>query len=479
MGLFLLPAPPSLLPAQAQGPVADHPRVKQSLELVKVWLEAQRAYNQIPGLSAAIVHDQNVIWSGGMGVTDLERKTPATASTIYSICSISKLFTSVALMKLRDEGKVRLDDPVGKHLAWFGKLKRLKPDAGEVTVEGLLTHASGLPRESDHPYWSAPDFAFPTREEVIERLGNQESLYPAETYFQYSNLGLTLAGEIVGAASGVTYGDYVRQNILQPLGLTSTSPEMPEAEKGKRLATGYSSLTRNGNRTTTPFFQARGIAPAAGYASTVEDLARFASWQFRVLAGTSNEVLRQASLREMHRVHWVDPDFETTWGLGFAVWRNTNQTFVGHGGSCPGYRTQLLLRPEDKIATVFASNAMVNSGLYAQEMYDVMAPALTQAVKGTAAKPIDTTLYAYTGTYSGQPWSGETAVITWEEGLAMLNLPNNDPLGGLTKLRKTGEHTFRRVRKDNELGETITFEMGPDGKAVRYVQHGNRSPRVW
>ena len=464
-------------PLQGQKP-AEHPRVKQALELARVWLDAQRAYNDIPGLSAAIVLDQDVIWSGALGMADVERGTPATTSTIYSICSISKLFTSVALMQLRDQGKVRLDDPVGKHLPWFSSLKRLKPEAGEITVEGILTHASGLPRETDHPYWSAPDFAFPTRQQVIEGLSHQEALYPAETYFQYSNLGLTLAGEIVSAASGMPYDAYVRKHILEPLGLTSTTPEMPEAEKGRRLATGYSSLDRKGKRTPMPFYLAKGIAPAAGYASTVEDLARFASWQFRVLAGGSQEVLRQSTLREMQRVHWMDPDFETTWGLGFSIWRNNNHTFVGHGGSCPGYRTQLLLKPDEKIATVFASNAMVNSGLYAQELYDIVAPALTQATKGTAAKPTDTTLYAYSGTYSAQPWGSETAVVVWEEGLAMVSLPTNDPMNALTKLKKTGEHTFRRIRRDTELGEAITFEMGPDGRAVRYVQHGNRYPRV-
>ena len=124
--------------------LADHPRVKQSLELATLWLDAMRAYNQVPGLSAAIVHDQDVIWSGALGVTDLERRTPATTSTIYSICSISKLFTSIGIMQLRDEGKLRLDDPVAVHLPWFHL--KTKQGEGDVTIEGLLTHASGLPQ---------------------------------------------------------------------------------------------------------------------------------------------------------------------------------------------------------------------------------------------------------------------------------------------------------------------------------------------
>src|SRR5215813_9870796 len=145
--------------------VAQHPRVKQALKLLKVWLDAQRDYDQIPSISAGVVYDQNLLWSESFGYADVEHKIPATPQTRYSICSISKLFTSIAVMQLRDAGKLRLDDPVGAHLPWF-HLKTTQGE-GDVTIEGLLTHASGLPQEPDSPYWSGPDFAMPTREEII------------------------------------------------------------------------------------------------------------------------------------------------------------------------------------------------------------------------------------------------------------------------------------------------------------------------
>ncbi len=164
-------------------PPAEHPRVAQALELARIWLEAQRAYDQIPGVSAAIVYDQQILWAGAYGLADVEAGRPARVDTIYSICSISKLFTSVAVLEQRDAGKLRLDDPVRKYLPWF----RIKPAEGEstdVSIEGLLTHASGLPRESDYPYWTGPAFDFPTREQVIDRLSSQQMLYPSETVFQ-------------------------------------------------------------------------------------------------------------------------------------------------------------------------------------------------------------------------------------------------------------------------------------------------------
>jgi CubicO group peptidase (beta-lactamase class C family) len=477
--LCILTVAPSAGPARGQAP-AQHPRVQQAGELLEVWLDAQRAYEEIPGISAGVVHDQQLLWSAGFGHADRERRTPATPGTIYSICSISKLFTSIGVMQLRDAGKLRLDDPVARHLPWFA-IRRTDPQAPEITVEGLLTHASGLPRESDHPYWTGPDFVFPTREQVMERVSGQETLYPAETYYQYSNLGLTLAGEVVAAASGQPYDAYVRRNLLEPLGLRSTTPEMPEQHRGGRLATGYSALRRDGARVPVSFFTARGIAPAAGYASTVEDLARFASWQFRVLGREGGEeVLKAYTLREMQRVHWVDPDFENTRGLGFSVWRSDGKTFVGHGGSCPGYRTQLLLKPDEKAATLFMANAQgVNASRYAQRMYEIMAPALKAAAKDSArtAKQPDPALRKYAGAYESG-FAGEIGVVAWEDGLAMLGLPTLEPMRELIKLKKVGEHTFRRIRKDEALGEPVVFEVGPDGRPARMVWHSNRYRRV-
>lgn len=486
--LLTLAALPCLtLSAQS---IANHDRVKQATELLKTWLEAQRAYDQIPGISAGVVYDQELLWSGGYGFADIARQAPATASTIYSICSISKLFTSVAVMLERDAGRLRLDDPVAKHLPWM-TIKSSYPESGDITIEGLLTHASGLPRESDHPYWTGPDFPFPTREEIRERISAQTTLYPAETYHQYSNLGLALAGEVASAASGMPYADLVTQKILSPLGMSSTTPEIPAAERGKRFAMGYSAIMREGGRKPVPFFQTRGIAPAAGFASTVEDLAKFASWQFRLLGKGGTEILNANTLREMQRVHWVDPDFETTWGLGFSVWRSDNKTFVGHGGSCPGFRTHLLLKPAEKIATIVMANALgVNPGQWTQRAYDIMAPAIRAAAKssgaaavaasGSAPPPVmtyDASLDRYLGTY-GSSFGGELAVVRWEDGLSILSLPTMDPVRSLLKLRKTGEHTFRRVRRDDALGEEIAFAMGADGRPTRFRWHQNYYARI-
>lgn len=477
LALALVPA--SKLDAQ----LARHPRVQEAIHLAERWLDAERAYKRIPGVSAAVVRDQTVIWSGGSGYADLAAKRPATPNTIYSICSISKLFTSVAAMTLRDQGKLRLDDPVGKHLPWF-TVRQRHPESGEITVEGLLTHASGLPREAAYPYWSGPDFAFPTREEIVKTLSAQSTLYPAETYFQYSNLGMSLLGQIVEQASGRPYHDYVKTTILAPLGLSQTTSEMPAAERGKALATGYGAIQREGERPVLPFFTAKGIAPAAGYASSALDLAKFASWQLRLLGGTPKEILDRNTLREMQRVHFVEPDFSTHWGLGFVVYRSDDETFVGHGGSCPGYQTQLMVAPKPQIAVVAMSNAIdVNAGALARGLYAIMAPALKEAAADTGnkaqARDDEETagLAAYTGTYESY-WGGEQEILVWKGQLASIGLPTDRPAAAITRLKRTGEHAFRRIRDDGELAEEWRFELGADGRAARLVQNYNVSRRL-
>ena len=133
------------------------------------WLDAQKDFEQLPGISLAVVKDQEVIWKTALGYSNPDEEQAADTSTIYSICSISKLFTAVAVMQLFEEGKLRLDDEVADILPWF-ELEQNFEYSGPITVRSLLTHSSGIPRESNQPYWTGPDFPFPEREPIIEGL---------------------------------------------------------------------------------------------------------------------------------------------------------------------------------------------------------------------------------------------------------------------------------------------------------------------
>ncbi len=477
--LFSLPAfvlAPAAGCAQSGDPAED-PRFEQAVDLFEVWLDAKMDYEKIPAVSVGLVHDQDLVWAKGYGYAHPDGGVEATPSTMYSICSISKLFTSIGVMQQRDAGKLGLDDPVSDILPWYD-LEQAHPDGPPVRVEGILTHSSGLPRESAHPYWTGPDFPFPTREEIIDGLADQETLYPGERYFQYSNLGMALAGQIVEQTSGMTYDDYIRARILDPLGMSDTYTDIPAEHRSDRLATGYSRLGRDGMRAESPFFQARGIAPAAGFSSTVEDLARLASWQFRLLENGGTEVLDVNTLREMHRVHWVDPDFDTMWGLGFAVSERNGDRTVGHGGSCPGFRTTLQLIPAKKLAGVVMISAQ---GTSPDDMWSKMAAIFGPALEsirndpgGGSERPA--ALAEYEGLYESS-W-GETAILGWDNGIVSMRVPNDDPMEAMAELRRSGDDTFRRVRGDGELGEAYIFHRDESGAIERYSVHGNFSRKV-
>jgi CubicO group peptidase (beta-lactamase class C family) len=439
-----------------------------AIRFIDAWLEAQQVYDRLPGISIAIVKDQELLWSKGYGVADLKKKNPATPETVYSICSITKLFTSIAIMQLYEQGKLRLDDSLSSILPEH-QIRQQFSDSGPITIRGLLTHSAGLPREADFPYWSGPDYKFPSREQIAEKLENQETLYPASTYFQYSNLGMTLLGEVVEKLSGKPYDVYVQENILKPLRLNNTFARLPQELLGSRLATGYSSINRQGARDMVPAFDAQGIQPAAGYASTVQDLAQFASWQFRLLSNGGKEILKSATLKDMQRVHWVDPDWKIHWGLGFVVFQNNGKTLTGHWGACPGYRSILLMDPEQKLAFIVLINAMENPWKYANQMRTILEKGSKEKKSATA---ID--LEQYTGLYNAQPWGSEKKLISWYGHLAILDLPSENPLEDMTLLQHISGDVFRRIRRDEELGEEIRFERDEkSGKVTRLWQHSN------
>lgn len=449
----------------------------EAFQVIEVWLEAQKDFDKLPGLTAIIVEDQEVLWSGAVGMANKEKNVYADENTICSICSISKLFTSVAIMKLYDEGKIRLDDKVSDHLPAYD-LKQKYPGSGPITIRALMTHSSGLPREAGYPYWTGPDFPFPIKEEVDAKLKDQETLYPASTYFQYSNLGLTLLGEIVAEISGMPYEDYVQQNILNPLGLTNTRTNLPENLYGNELAIGYSAIKREGQREKVNLFQANGITPAAGFSSTVVDLGKFASWQFRLRDSSLVEILKPATLKNMQRVHWTNPDWTTTWGLGFSVYKGSDgNTWVGHGGSCPGYRSTLQLNLKTKRAFSVMINANgTNPNKYGKGMNAIMNK------MGIAEKDFNKEasekLNEYVGYYDSSPWWSEYYISTFNGKLVSLELPTETPGKSLTFYKHIEGDVFQRIRKDKTLGETLTFIRGEDDKIIKIERHGNYSTRI-
>lgn len=436
----------------------------EAIKIIEVWLDAQKDYEKLPAITASIVSDQDFIWSGAFGMANIDNNVKADTKTICSICSISKLFTSIAIMKLYDEGKLRLDDNVSEILPWYN-LEQQFESSGPITIRSLLTHSSGLPRENAFSHWNGPNFSFPTKEEIKEKLSSQKTLYPASTYYQYSNLALTLLGFVVEEITGEPYEQYVTDNILNPLNLSDTRPTMPKALHGKELAIGYSVLSREGKRNKMNFFEANGVNSAAGFSSNVMDLGKFASWQFRLLDSSSTEILKPSTLKNMYNVHWIDSDWKGTRGLGFGVYKGDDgDKWVGHGGYCPGYQTIFLIHLKSKFAyTVMINSNGVNPNKYVNGMHALInkVKPVTDKQKSSSKKDLS----EYTGYYK-MDISDEIYVSTWEGKLALLELPSNTPAESMDLYKHIEGDVFKRIRDNEELGETLSFVRDENGKII-------------
>ena len=435
-----------------------------------------------PGATAAIVDDQSVLWTHAYGYADLETRRPATPQNTFSICSISKLFTSVAVMDLVEAGQVDLDAPLGSYLDDFAPAATDGVVDEPVTIRGLLSHSAGLPREGIGAYWNSTEFP---PESEIEKVANPAGmLYTPFSNYQYSNIGMSLLGRVVSELSGEDYSDYVQRRIFDPLGLATVTTDLPLDGDGGRFATGYTDHDARGVRQPVAPYRLNGLQPAAGFAASVLDLAKFAAWQFRLMETGEEEVLQRVTLRSMHRVHWMDPaDPESRiFGLGFYHDKFSDEAVVGHGGYCPGHRAHFALQPDKKVAVTTMVNANdIDPRLVAAAIYGLTADAIV-AQRSEAADPDQEQAarlaqrQSLEGRYVwGDGFPEGFYVIPRADGrLMVINLYSRDPAGSAMTFAPAEGDTFRRVRKDGALGETLVFERDDRGQLVSYLHEGYR-----
>ena len=468
-----------LLVAAAPAAAEESPDspVQAGITLLDTWIQAQLEHGGLPGLVIGIVHDQEPVWVKAYGHASLDPPLPMSEDSIFRIASHSKLFTAITVMRARDAGKLRLDDPVTEYLPWFD-IRNRHPEARPVTVRHLLTHTAGLPRESIHPAWT--DFEFPEVEALRETVSDQETTYATETKWKYSNLGFTLAGMVAEDATGDSFADLVTDGILRPLGMDSTSVGQVPADQRDRLATGYGRRMPDGPREVFPFVDARSFDPATGLSSTVPDMLRFLSWQMRVRDRRSEEVLASNTLLEMQRVHWLQSSWDSDWGLGFSVRHTEDRDLIGHGGGYPGYRTQTQLSPEEKIGVVvFTNSGDGDPGRYLNKAFEWVAPALA-ASRAEKEEPAvwSSDWDIYLGTYRRR--NGDTAVLRQENDLVILSPLSEDPSGSKGVLKPTDTpHVFRLVSDGyGAHGELVRFDVNDAGEVTQVFVGVNYSRRV-
>lgn len=444
---------------EEQENLAESRQFREAVNLLEIWIESVLDFNRLPGVSIAIVHDQDIVYTKGFGYADVKKGVKATSDTYYSIASISKQFTAIAIMQLRDKGKLHLDDPVSRHLTWFAPVF-VETNVSQPTIGDLLRHSSGLPTEPDLTVWSDPTELFPSRKELIKRVKNIKLSYATNTQFNYSNTGYALLGEIVSVVSKMDYADYVQQYILKPINLGYTTTNFHDKDFKSKAAIGYGRWPRKGNRVEISSLDTKAMVPALGFGSTVRDLARFAMWQFRVLDGQDTDILKRETLKEMQSVQWKNPK----WGYGFTYWYLGDLDIIGHQGGAPGYRSQIVLSPEEKIAVVVMFNAYdAPQWGMAMNTYDIIA----RAIRKLNSKENDQRTAGwenYIGYYTADRSWAEAQVLEWDGALSIMWFPvNSRPLRSLIKLSHVEGHVFRQVRSDGSLGKHYVFGTDDNG----------------
>lgn len=323
--------------------------------------------NHLPGVAYGLVVDDSLVFSGAFGYSNLETGTPATTRTFFRIASMSKSFTAMAVLKLRDEGKLRLTDPVTKYIPSMDQLTYLTRDATPVSIFNLLTMTAGFPE--DNPWGDR--FLDISDADLMKLVGNGLSFseIPSLNY-EYSNLGYGLLGHIITVVSGVSFQEYITRNILLPLGMTDTYYEYAELP-GERLAQGY--RWENGQWKAEPMLHDGAFGSMGGLITTIEDFSKYVSFHLSAWPPRSDPPeggpVRRSTLREMHRLNnpWIyyNPNrfgkpgtpLIRGYGFGLAGIRDPDGTLeIGHGGGLPGFGSYYTFFPEYGIGIMAFSN---------------------------------------------------------------------------------------------------------------------------
>jgi CubicO group peptidase (beta-lactamase class C family) len=322
--------------------------------------------NHFPGYAFGIVLDGQLIFSGSGGYTDIDKKIPATAKSMFRIASMSKSFTAMAILKLRDEGKLKLDDPVYFYIPEM-KGQQLTSDAPVITVRNLLTHSAGFPE--DNP-WGDRQLADTDADLLaLIKKGISFSNDPSVAY-EYSNLGFAMLGYIIKKVSGVAYSEYIAKNIWQPLGMNQAQWEyskVPAAE----LAHGYRWIN---NAWREEALLHDGIYGAmGGMITSIESFSKYVAFHLNawpVRNGAETGPVKRSSLREMHQP-WRFIGMNTNYrypsgrycpttsayayGLGWTKDCEGRES-IAHSGGLPGFGSNWRILPEYGLGVILFAN---------------------------------------------------------------------------------------------------------------------------
>ena len=324
-------------------------------ELQRLMADHAKVKN-IPGIAYGIVVDNELVVSSSTGFINLERETPATPSSCFRIASMTKSFTAMAILKLRDEGKLSLSDPVSKYIPEMSDLVYLTKDAPVIDIENLLTMTAGFPE--DNP-WGDRQLDEPNQTLIdLIREGVSFSNVPSHV-FEYSNTGYALLGEIVSRISGIPFQNYITQNILQPLGMEHTYWEYNNVPE-EQLAMGY--RWEDEQWKLEPMLHDGSYGAMGGLITTIEDFSKYVSFQLSAWPARSNEEtgpVKRSSLREMQTPQFSSLKLDNKslnsnrcpsisgYGYGLGISKDCKGIKrVRHGEALPGFGSNYIFYPD-------------------------------------------------------------------------------------------------------------------------------------
>ena len=347
-------------------------KVLAALPKVEARVAGEVTARKLPGFAFGVVLDGELVYAKGFGVADLDDKRPVDADTVFRLGSITKTFTSLAILKLRDAGKLSLDDPAVRTLPELAALRYPTKDSAPITLRQLLTHTSGLPQFGNHRHARADRDV--TERELLNDLPHLALLGAPGTAYSYSSFGMALLGVVVQRVSGMRYRDYVSTQILAPLGMRSTVWDSRDVPAG-RLATGY--VPGAGTPMKDAPWRLGEMEAAGGLYTSLRDLARYAAFQLAAYPPRDDPEtgpVRRSSVREAHdiarhvglsvRLHEPSPDdpalvAAVASGVGLA-WHGFEtcdlEQIVGHMGVIGGYSAGIELYPQRGFALVSLAN---------------------------------------------------------------------------------------------------------------------------
>ena len=321
-----------------------------ALDYIPQWIDFQMRQTEQPGVSIAIGHRGKPVLEQAFGHADAVAGVALTPRHRFRVASHSKSFTAAGIMRLRELGRLQLDDPVGRHV------KRLHPAVAQATITQLLSHSAGLIRDgTDAGQWQDRRPFLNARELKVAL--REAPVLAANSRFKYSNHGYGLAGLVIEAVTGESYGDWIRRAIVEPAGLRETEPDAPLGPRAP-MARGHSAKLPLGRRVIIPGLNpTHALAAATGFVSTARDLTRFFA---QLDPAAKRSVLSAASRREMIHRHWRDPyaTLEGYYGLGIISGKTGEWERFGHSGGFQGFITRTAVLPERGLTLSVLTNAV-------------------------------------------------------------------------------------------------------------------------